>query len=387
MNQFSKIYVAGHRGLVGSALVRCLKRKGYEAIVTRSHAELDLESQNDVIDFFKTELPEYVFLAAAKVGGIHANSSYPADFLLRNLKIQTNVIEAAWKFGVKGLLFLGSSCIYPKYAPQPLKEEYLLTGPLEPTNEPYALAKIAGIKLCEAYNRQYGTRFLSVMPTNLYGPNDNYHLQDSHVLPALIRKFHLAKAAAAGEWDIVSRDESRYGAIPADFAEILISIAKYHEHDGPEGLTGRAGRAEPNSAIKLWGTGTARREFLYSDDLGDACIMLMERLDEFFEEVRRQPQIPVTISHPEAVAPSSSASEYLINIGCGTDLTINELATKIAGILGFNGPIDWDSVSPDGTPQKLLDISRISRLGWAPSIDLDSGIRMAYADYLAGMSK
>jgi len=304
-----KIYVAGHRGLVGSAILRRLTASGYHNIVTRAHSELDLTHQSAVDTFFEMERPEYVFLAAAKAGGIHANNTYRADFIYQNLAIQTNVIHAAYRYGVKKLLFLGSSCIYPKHAPQPMKEEHLLTGPLEPTNEAYAIAKIAGIKMCAAYNRQYGTNFLSVMPTNLYGSGDNYDLQNSHVLPALIRKTYEAKL-----------------------------------------------RGEPE--VVVWGTGTPRREFLYSDDLADACILLMERCD------------------------NSDIGEFA-NVGVGRDISIRELAELIAEVVGFKGQLTFDTSKPDGTPQKLLDVSRIHRIGWRAKIDLHTGVELAYRDYLS----
>ncbi|BAU48585.1 GDP-L-fucose synthase [Sulfurifustis variabilis] len=309
MQPASKVYVAGHRGLVGSALLRRLHAGGYENIVTRTHAELDLIGQAAVDAFFARERPEYVLLAAAKVGGILANDTYRADFIYRNLMIGANVIHAAWRHGVRKLLFLGSSCIYPKLAPQPLKEEYLLTGPLEPTNEPYAVAKIAGIKMCAAYNRQYGTDFFSVMPTNLYGPGDNYDLESSHVLPALIRKMHEAKARGDRE-------------------------------------------------VTIWGTGTPRREFLYSDDLADACIFLLERY-------------------------GAAEIGELINIGVGEDLTIHDLARLVGDVVGFRGEIVLDSSKPDGTPRKILDVTRLHRLGWKARTNLPEGIRRAYDDFLA----
>ena len=308
MQPSAKIYVAGHRGLVGSALVRRLQAGGYTNLVTRTHAELDLTDQPAVATFFATEKPEYVFLAAAKVGGIHANNTYPADFIYQNLVIETNIIHAAYLNKVRKLLFLGSSCIYPKNAPQPMKEEYLLTGLLEPTNEPYALAKIAGIKMCAAYNRQYGTNFISVMPTNLYGPGDSYDLQNSHVLPALIRKMHEAKA-----------------------------------------------RGDTQAVV--WGTGTPRREFLYSDDMADACVFLMEKSD------------------------ATDIGEF-VNIGVGVDVTIRELAELVAKTTGFKGRLVFDTTKPDGTPQKLLDVSRLNFLGWKPKTSLHDGLRKTHESYL-----
>lgn len=313
MNPNSKIYVAGHRGLVGSALVRRLAAGGFRNILTRTHAELDLTRQAAVQEFFDTHRPEYVFLAAAKVGGIYANSTYPADFIVDNLLITTNVVQAAHRQRVSKLLFLGSSCIYPKLAPQPMKEEYLLTGALEPTNEAYALAKIAGIKMCAAYHRQYGSDFLSVMPTNLYGPGDNYDLENSHVLPALIRKMHEAKQR--GDREVV-----------------------------------------------VWGTGRPRREFLYCDDLADACVFLME--------------------HHTA----RDLGEF-INIGVGADLTVRELAELVAKVVNYTGRLAFDTSKPDGTPQKLLDVSRLTRLGWRAKTELTDGIVLTYRDYLASPTR
>lgn len=315
MNLNSKIYVAGHRGLVGSALVRQLQAKGYHNLLVRTHSELDLTDQCAVRDFFTQEKPEYVFLAAARVGGIHANNTYPAEFIHQNLAIQTNVIHESWRNGVKRLLFLGSSCIYPRDCPQPMKEEYLLTGPLEPTNRPYAVAKIAGIEMCHAYNRQYGTKYIAAMPTNLYGPNDNYDLQNSHVLPALIRKMH--EARELGDKEVV-----------------------------------------------VWGTGTPRREFLYSDDMADACIYLMTSADE------------------KLAALFTPDTPPLVNIGCGEDVTISQLAEIVARVTGFSGNLVFDTGKPDGTPRKLLAVSRISSLGWSASTALESGISLAYRDFL-----
>ncbi len=296
----SKIYVAGHRGLVGSALVRRLQAAGYRNILTRDHHELDLSNQAAVHDFFQKERPEYAFLAAAKVGGILANSTYPADFIRVNLQIETNAIHESYGAGVKRLLFLGSSCIYPKLAPQPLKEEYLLTGLLESTNRPYAIAKIAGIEMCWSYNRQYGTRFLAAMPTNLFGPGDQYDLHNSHVLPALVRKIHEAKITGARE-------------------------------------------------VVIWGTGTPRREFLHSDEAADACVFLLNLPDDLLNPILANDQV-----------------SPIVNIGCGEDLTIRELAELIAKIVGFEGCLLFDTSKPDGTPRKLLDISRLSALGWKP---------------------
>jgi GDP-L-fucose synthase len=317
-----KIYVAGHRGLVGSAIVRNLEKKGYRNILARTHAELDLADQAATKAFFARERPEYVFLAAARVGGILANNRYPAEFIHENLVIQSNVIHAAYKNRAKRLMFLGSSCIYPKLAPQPMKEEYLLTGPLEPTNRPYALAKIAGIEMCWSYNRQYGTKFLAAMPTNLYGPGDNYDLNNSHVIPALIRKFHEAK---------------------------------------------QAGRKE----VIVWGTGNPRREFLYSDDMADACVFLMTLPDDQYVSLLGSDETETGKFEPP-----------LVNIGVGDDISIKALAEVIRGAVGFKGEIIFDTSKPDGTPRKLMDVSRLKRIGWSSCTSLSQGIARAYADFL-----
>ena len=304
MESNSRIYVAGHRGLVGSAIIRSLKQRGFENLITRTHAELELMDAVAVKDFFEQAKPEYVFLAAAKVGGIHANSTYPADFMRENLIVQTNVIHESWRQGVVKLLFLGSSCIYPKLCPQPIKEEYLLSGELEKTNDAYALAKIAGIKTCQSYNQQHGTHFISAMPTNLYGVNDNFHPENSHVLPALIRRFHEAKLANV-------------------------------------------------ESISIWGTGKPRREFLHSGDLADAVLFLMENYDD----------------------------SEIVNVGCGKDQTIKELAETIQEVVGYTGHLKFDSTRPDGTPQKILDISKINSLGWKPTISLREGLKQVYQWY------
>lgn len=306
VNKNSKIYVAGHRGMVGSAIVRRLEQAGYTNLLLKTHGELDLLDQSAVSDFFANEKPDYVFLAAAKVGGIHANNTYRADFIYQNLMIEANIIQAAWKNNVQRMLFLGSSCIYPRDCPQPIREDYLLTGPLEQTNEPYALAKIAGIKLCESFNKQYGTQYVSVMPTNLYGPNDNYDLNNSHVLPALIRKAHEAKIK--GE-----------------------------------------------KALVVWGSGSPMREFLYVDDMADACVFLME----------------------------NNVSDGIFNVGTGIDVTIKELAETVMDVVGFEGEIVFDSTKPDGTPRKLLNVDRLNKLGWYAKVTLKDGIEKAYQDFLS----
>jgi GDP-L-fucose synthase len=305
LSRDARIYVAGHRGLVGSAIWRELRRRGFTRLIGRAHSELDLLDAAAVRKFYAQEKPEYVFDAAAKVGGIQANDQHPAEFLFQNLQIQNNLIHGAFQAGVRKLLFLGSSCIYPRLAPQPLREEYLLTGPLEPTNEWYAVAKITGIRMCQAYRRQYGCDFISAMPTNMYGPNDNYDLQNSHVLPALIRKFHEAKAALA-------------------------------------------------PTVTCWGTGSPLREFLYADDLARACEFLLENYNE----------------------------EQFINVGSGSEVTVRELAENVKRIVGFAGDIVWDTAKPDGTPRKLMDSSRLFALGWRPQVDMETGIRLAYEDFL-----
>lgn len=308
MESTSKIYIAGHRGLVGSAIVRRLKKAGHKNLILKTHAELDLLRQADVERFFASEKPEYVVLAAARVGGIHANNTYPAEFIYQNMMMEANIIHAAWQNDVKKLLFLGSSCIYPKLAPQPMREEYLLSGALEPTNEAYAVAKIAGIKLTEFYNKQYGVNFIAAMPTNLYGPGDNYDLQNSHVLPALIRKFHEAKESGA-------------------------------------------------PTVEIWGSGKPRREFLFVDDLADACYFLLLNYNE----------------------------RPFVNVGTGKDISIAELAALVGEITGFDGELTFNSAKPDGTPRKLLDVSRLAQLGWSPSVSLRQGIRMTYDAYKAGL--
>jgi len=380
MNKDSKIYIAGHTGLVGSAILRSLRSQGYKNFILRTHPELDLEIQKDVEDFFKKEQPEYVFLAAAKVGGIYANSTYPADFIYSNLMIQNCVLHSAYLFGVKKLLFLGSSCIYPRLAPQPMKEEYLLTGLLEPTNEPYAVAKIAGIKMCQSYNRQYSTNFISVMPTNLYGPNDSYDLMDSHVLPALIRKLHLAKLLSGSKYDEIIKDFQIHGNMPdsllhrscfSNNSNCLLPSATslLIDHLSKFGIK-VSQRPAPdlspptsNVFVEAWGTGTPRREFMYSEDMAEACVFLMNLEEKALASV---------------LCPPTS----MINIGTGQDITIREFTDLIAEVVGYKGEIRWDVTKPDGVPRKLLDVSFLHGLGWKHKTSLKEGLRLAYKDFL-----
>ena len=345
MNKGAKIYIAGHRGLVGSAIKEDLESKGYTNLVYRTHKELDLTDTLAVTAFFETEQPEYVFLAAAKVGGIIANNIYRADFIHTNLMIQNNVIHQSYKSGVKKLLFLGSTCIYPKQAPQPMPEDSLLTGALEYTNEPYAIAKIAGIKMCESYNLQYGTNFLSVMPTNLYGYNDNFDLEKSHVLPALIRKMHLAKLLSNGNQDEVIKDLG------------VSAFAKAEETLGKFGVSGKS--------VEIWGTGAPRREFLWSKDMANACVFIMENTD--FTDV--------TSSNAEI-------RNTHINIGTGEDISIKELAETIQKIVGFTGELTFNTSKPDGTLRKLTNVSKLHNLGWKHKVQLEEGIEKLYAWYL-----
>jgi len=347
MDKSSKIFVAGHRGLVGAAILRRLQGEDFNVLLTKTRQELDLRSQKDVEDFFAHQRPNYVFLAAARVGGILANNTYPADFIYDNLMIQTNVIHAAYKHGVKKLLFLGSSCIYPKLAPQPIEESSLLTGELEATNEPYAVAKIAGIKMCQSYNRQFGTNFISVMPSNLYGSNDQFDLEKSHVLPAMVRKFHLARLLRGKEYEALIGDIEKYplgfnilpqGASEASDSTIAAALKSI-------GIT--------PECVVLWGSGDVRREFLYVDDLADACVFLMGHYN----------------------------GSEIVNIGMGQDVTVKELAEIVREVVGFDGKITWDISKPDGTPRKLLNVSKLRKLGWEPRVNLLEGIEKTYSWY------
>lgn len=359
----AKIYVAGHRGLVGSAIVKSLEARGYTNIIRRTHAELDLTDAASTEAFFAETKPDYVFLAAAKVGGIVANNTYPAEFIRDNLAIQNNVIHSAWKHQVRRLLFLGSSCIYPKMAPQPMKEEHLLTGPLEPTNRPYALAKIAGIEMCWSYNRQYGTKYLAVMPTNLYGPADNYHLQNSHVIPAMIRKFHLAKLAMDGDLASIIADEARHGVITPD-VKTMIGL-------DPHAPITLASKIEPRNAVTMWGTGTPYREFLYSEDMAAACTFVMALPDEAYER----------LLWPAGSESSNLNLAPLVNIGVGEDITIRDLAELVKDVVGYKGVIEYDTTKPDGTPRKLMDVSRLKSAGFVATTTLRQGLESALKNY------
>lgn len=353
MTSKDKIYVAGHRGLVGSAIWKNLQEKGYTNLIGKSHQELDLMDGASVRQFFDEERPDYVFLAAAYVGGIVANNTYRADFIYRNLQIQNNVIGESFRHGVKKLLFLGSTCIYPKDAPQPMSEEALLTSPLEYTNEPYAIAKIAGLKMCESFNIQYGTNFIAVMPTNLYGPNDNFDLEKSHVLPAMIRKIHLAKCLLQNDWEQIRKDFNR---------RPIEGITGKHSQDEIENLLCKYGIE--NCSLKLWGTGKPMREFLWSEEMADACVFIMERVN--FDDLKKG---------------KSEIRNCHINIGTGKEISIRDLASLVAKIVGYNGQIAFDASKPDGTMRKLTDVSKLHALGWHHHIEIDEGVKRMYDWY------
>jgi GDP-L-fucose synthase len=382
MEKNGKIYIAGHKGMVGSSIARNLIANGYTNLVYSPFPPFDLTNQSLVAEFFEKEKPEYVFLAAAKVGGILSNNKYRAQFLYENLMIQNNIIHQSYIHGVKKLLFLGSSCIYPGNCPQPIKEEYLLTGELEYTNEPYAIAKIAGIKMCESYNIQYGTNFVSVMPTNLYGPNDNYNLETSHVLPALIRKMYLGKCLENNDWTSIRRDLKKFPieGVNDTFSEseVLIKLNKY----GVQISDGPATSNQQQVTLNLWGSGNPYREFLHVDDLADACVFIMNNVD--FADLKAFQPVPGALSHSPSAISHQMTSKILnthINIGTGRDLTIKELANLIKKIVGFKGQLRWDSSKPDGTYRKLLDVSKINKMGWKESIKLEEGIKMIYNNY------
>ncbi len=374
MNKDSKIYIAGHRGLVGSAILNNLKSKGYTNFLTRTRKELDLTNQKDVKEFFEIQKPEYVFLAAAKVGGIIANNTYRGDFIYENLMIQNNVIHQAYIHEVKKLLFLGSTCIYPKNARQPMKEEYMLTDTLEYTNEPYAIAKIAGIKMCESYNLQYGTNFIAVQPTNLYGPHDNFDLEKSHVLPALIRKIHLGKALENNDWKTVRKDlnilpiEGINGANSEN--EILDILSKYGvSHCNPENSGEAISNLKPKTQVEIWGSGNPMREFLWSEDMADACVYLMERINanDIFSSLGGD---------------AEGRGGIHINIGTGKEISIKELAETIKSIINFSGELYFNTEKPDGTIRKLTDSSKLKSFGWEYSKSLNEGIKELYQWYL-----
>ena len=362
MNLNDKIYIAGHRGLVGSAIIRQLESRGFTNLLMRTHKELDLTSQAQVQTFFKKEKPDYVILAAAKVGGIHANNTYPADFIYQNIMIEANVINSAYENKVKRLLFLGSTCIYPKAVKQPMQEEALLTDVLEPTNEPYALAKIAGIKLCESYNRQHGTDFRSVMPTNLYGGNDNFHLKNSHVVPAIMRKMHLAKCIENNNWKAIRSDldKNQINGIDSDSSkdQILQKLEKY-------GIYSTSSIKESSFSVRvdIWGTGNAMREFMYVDDMAEASIFVLN-LDKKTYQINVKP----TLSH--------------INIGTGVEVTIRKLSEIMQKIVGFDGQVTFDTTKPDGTMRKLIDVTRLSNICWSYRVDLEDGLKKTYEAYL-----
>ena len=364
MQHSDKIYIAGHKGLVGSAIHRALQAKGYSNFLLRRSSELDLRDQAAVQRFFTAEKPDYVFLAAAHVGGIVANNTYRADFIYDNIMIQSNVIKAAYDSGVKKLLFLGSTCIYPRDCPQPMKEEYLLTGPLEPTNEPYAIAKIAGLKMCENFNRQYGTNFLSVMPTNLYGPHDNFDLETSHVLPALVRKMHLGRLLMAGDWDALRRDiaDRPFGQLTETSSSdemVAALVSQGVRYDSSSG----------HVSVEVWGSGTPRREFLWSEDMAAACVFIMQELD--------------VIDIRALMASEDQYTEHL-NIGTGQEVSIRDLAELTRRIVGFSGDLHFNTHKPDGTPRKLTDVSRLHKLGWQHTVDLEEGLERMYGWYCGG---
>lgn len=383
MNKDSKIYIAGHNGLVGSAITKCLEQKGYNNLVFRIFEELDLTDQKSVDSFFSNEKPEYVFLAAAMVGGIMANNTLRADFIYKNIMIQSNVLNASWKNKVKKLLFLGSTCIYPKNAPQPLKEEYLLTSPLEFTNEPYAIAKIAGIKMCESFNIQYNTNFISVMPTNLYGPGDNYDLEKSHVLPALLRKIHLGKCLEDGDMAAIQKDLEKHPIESVNGHSGLKDILNILEKYGVQVLEGTAKmstKLKPDISqktinkvvVNVWGTGTPLREFMYSLDMAAACVFVMENAEISDIIELNQKDVSQTDYHPS----------HFLNIGTEEEVTIKELAERIKKLTGFKGEIVFDPSKPDGTMRKTVDVSLLKRLGYSHEFNLDNGLKTTYTNYL-----
>ena len=395
LNKDSKIYIAGHKGLVGSAIWRNLEQRGYRNLVGRSHQELDLTDQIAVRDFFDSERPDAVVLAAAFVGGIMANSIYRADFIMQNMKMQCNVIENAYLHGVKKLLFLGSTCIYPKAAPQPMKEDALLTSPLEYTNEEYAIAKIAGLKMCESYNLQYGTNYIAVMPTNLYGPNDNFHLENSHVMPAMMRKIYLAKLIHNGDWEAIKTDMNKRPINPTDALRSIIGEGNVDGNNPQERiLKALAFYGIADNKVTLWGDGSPLREFLWSEDMADASVHVLLHVDfkdiigiEKYSSVFYGSKVDGAVDRNNsegrggAIPALGEIRNCHINVGSGKELTIKDLATKVAKAVDFTGTIVWDATKPNGTPRKLIDVEKLHRLGWHHKVDIDEGISRLYQWY------
>ena len=394
-NKDSKIYIAGHKGLVGSAIWRNLEQRGYRNLVGRSHRELDLTDQIAVRNFFDSERPDAVVLAAAFVGGIMANSIYRADFIMQNMKMQCNVIENAYLHGVKKLLFLGSTCIYPKAAPQPMKEDALLTSPLEYTNEEYAIAKIAGLKMCESYNLQYGTNYIAVMPTNLYGPNDNFHLENSHVMPAMMRKIYLAKLIHNGDWEAIKTDMNKRPINPTDVLRSIIGEGNVDGNNPQERiLKALAFYGIADNKVTLWGDGSPLREFLWSEDMADASVHVLLHVDfkdiigiEKYSSVFYGSKVDGAVDRNNsegrggAIPALGEIRNCHINVGSGKELTIKDLATKVAKAVDFTGTIVWDATKPNGTPRKLIDVEKLHRLGWHHKVDIDEGISRLYQWY------
>ena len=395
LNKDSKIYIAGHKGLVGSAIWRNLEQRGYRNLVGRSHRELDLTDQIAVRNFFDSERPDAVVLAAAFVGGIMANSIYRADFIMQNMKMQCNVIENAYLHGVKKLLFLGSTCIYPKAAPQPMKEDALLTSPLEYTNEEYAIAKIAGLKMCESYNLQYGTNYIAVMPTNLYGPNDNFHLENSHVMPAMMRKIYLAKLIHNGDWEAIKTDMNKRPINPTDALRSIIGEGNVDGNNPQERiLKALAFYGIADNKVTLWGDGSPLREFLWSEDMADASVHVLLHVDfkdiigiEKYSSVFYGSKVDGAVDRNNsegrggAIPALGEIRNCHINVGSGKELTIKDLATKVAKAVDFTGTIVWDATKPNGTPRKLIDVEKLHRLGWHHKVDVDEGISRLYQWY------
>ena len=394
-NKDSKIYIAGHKGLVGSAIWRNLEQRGYRNLVGRSHRELDLTDQIAVRNFFDSERPDAVVLAAAFVGGIMANSIYRADFIMQNMKMQCNVIENAYLHGVKKLLFLGSTCIYPKAAPQPMKEDALLTSPLEYTNEEYAIAKIAGLKMCESYNLQYGTNYIAVMPTNLYGPNDNFHLENSHVMPAMMRKIYLAKLIHNGDWEAIKTDMNKRPINPTDALRSIIGEGNVDGNNPQERiLKALAFYGIEDNKVTLWGDGSPLREFLWSEDMADASVHVLLHVDfkdiigiEKYSSVFYGSKVDGAVDRNNsegrggAIPALGEIRNCHINVGSGKELTIKDLATKVVKAVDFTGTIVWDASKPNGTPRKLIDVEKLHRLGWHHKVDIDEGISRLYQWY------